>query len=83
MKELINESYELIELSIIGHGDFKFRPQYEHLVVPQRCWFRMSPQQRQHHLAKVSSALLTESSSATNQINYFCHKDIRNSNRGT
>ena len=50
MKALINESYELVELSIIDHGDFKFRPQYEHLAVPQRRWFQMTPQQRQHHM---------------------------------
>ena len=32
MKALISESYELVELSIIDHGDFKFRPQYQHLA---------------------------------------------------
>ena len=36
MKELIKENYQLVELSVIDHGDFKFRPQYQHLVVSQR-----------------------------------------------
>ena len=76
MKALINESYELVELSIIDHGDFKFRLQYEHLAVPQRRWFQMTPQQRQHHLSKVASALLTESSSRTLRITDFCHYEF-------
>lgn len=76
MKALINESYELVNLAIIDHGDFKFRPQYEHLAVPQRCWFQMTPQQRQHHLSKVASALLTESSSFTVRITDFCYKEL-------
>ena len=76
MKALINESYELVELSIIDHGDFKFRPQYEHLAVPQRRWFQMTLQQRQHHLSKVASALLTESISRTLRITDFCHNEL-------
>ena len=76
MKALINESYELVELSIIDHGDFKFRPQYGHLAVPQRRWFQMTPQQWQHHISKVASALLTESSNTTVRITDYCYKEL-------
>ena len=76
MKALINESYELVELSIIDHGDFKFRPQYEHLAVPQKRWFQMTPHKRQHHISKVASALLTEASSTTVRITDYCYKEL-------
>ena len=42
--------------------------------MPQRRWFQMTPQQWQHHLSKVASALLTESSSTTVWITDFCYK---------
>jgi len=58
MKELVTESYRLVELAIIDMGDFKFRPQYQDLVVPQRRWFQMTAEQRNHHLSKVSSVSL-------------------------
>ena len=60
MKELVTESYRLVELAVIDMGDFKFRPQYQDLVVTQRRWFQMTPQQRNHHLSKVSSASLKQ-----------------------
>ena len=44
--------------------------------MPQRRWFQMTPQQRQHHLSKVASALLTESSSTTVRITDFCYKEL-------
>ena len=56
MKELIKESYNLIELAVIDIGEFKFKSQYQHLVTPQSQWFKMTPQQREHHImSKVSS----------------------------
>ena len=55
MKELIKETYNLVELAVIDIGDFKFKSRYHHLVVPQSRWFEMTSQQRQHHLSKVSS----------------------------
>ena len=55
MKELVKESYRLVEVDI---GEFKFKPQYQDLVVTQKRWFQMTPQQREHHLSKVSSASL-------------------------
>ena len=76
MKELIKENYQLVELSVIDHGDFKFRPQYQHLVVSQRRWIQMTPKQRQHHLAKVSSTLVTESSGDTVSVTDFCCKNL-------
>jgi len=76
MKELIKENYQLVELSVIDHGDFKFRPQYQHLVVSQRRWIQMTPKQRQHHLAKVSSTLLTESGGETVSVTDFCCKNL-------
>ena len=33
MKPLINESYELVELSIIDHEDFKFSTSIDHFPV--------------------------------------------------
>lgn len=60
MKELVKESYRLVELAVVDMGDFKFKPQYQDLVVTQRRWFQMTPQQRDHHLSKVSSASLKD-----------------------
>ena len=78
MKALISESYELVEVSIIDHQDFKFRPQYEHLTIPQMYQFQMTPMQWQHHniISKVASALLTKSSSTTSWITDFCYKEL-------
>ena len=45
----------MVELAVIDIGDFKFKSQYHHLVVPESRWFKMTSQQRQHHLSKVSS----------------------------
>ena len=36
MKALINESYELVELSIIDHEDFKFSTSIDYFPVLQR-----------------------------------------------
>ena len=58
IKELVKESYRLVELAVVDIGEFKFKPQYQDLVVTQKRWFQMTPQQREHHLSKVSSASL-------------------------
>ena len=58
MKELVKESYCLVELAVVNIGEFQFRPQYQDLVVTQRRWFQITPQQWDHHLSKVSSASL-------------------------
>ena len=55
MKQLVAESYRLIELAVIDVGDFKFKRQYQDLIVPQRRWLKMTPKQREHHLSKVAS----------------------------
>ena len=36
----------------------------------------MTPHQRQHHISKVASALLTESSSTTVRITDYCYKEL-------
>ena len=64
MKELVKESYNLVELAVIDSGDFKFKSQYQDLVVPQSRWFKMTLKQRQYHLSKVSSALVKECDSS-------------------
>lgn len=61
MRDLVKQSYQMVELSVIGLGVFRFCPQYQHLVVNQDCWPRMTPKQRQHHLAKVVSTPLSQS----------------------
>ena len=63
MKELIKESYALVELAVNDIGEFKFKYQYQHLVVPQLQWFKMTPKQREHHLSKVSSTSVKDCSS--------------------
>ena len=60
MKELVKESYNLVELAVIDSGDFKFKFQYQDLVVSQSRWFKMTLKQRQYHLSKVSSAQVKE-----------------------
>ena len=39
MRELVHQSYQIIELSVIDHGLFTFRPQYKNLVISQDRWF--------------------------------------------
>ena len=36
MKELVKESYRLVELAVVYIGEFQFRPQHQDLVVTQR-----------------------------------------------
>ena len=35
MRELVHQSYRIVELSVIDHGLFTFRPQYKNLVISQ------------------------------------------------
>ena len=57
MTDLVKQSYQMVELSVIDVGTFRFCLQYQHLVISQDRWFQMTPKQRQHQLAKVVSTL--------------------------
>ena len=54
-RELVHQSYWIVELSVIDHSLFTFQPQYKNLVISQDRWFRMMSKQHQSHLAKVVS----------------------------
>lgn len=49
-----------MEQAVIDLGEFKFKFQHQHLVVPR---FQMTSQQQEHHLSKVSSESLKENKS--------------------
>ena len=57
VRDLVKQSYQIAELSLIDHGDFRFRSQYQHLIVSQERWFHMIPKQRQYHLKRVAETL--------------------------
>lgn len=69
MKDLVKQSYQIAELSIIDHGDFCFRQQYQHLIVDQQRWFKMTQKQRQSHINKVAATVPTHSISEEMQNN--------------
>ena len=69
MKDLVKQSYQIAELSIIDHGDFCFRQQYQHLIVDQQRWFKMTQKQRQSHINKVAATVPTHSISEQIQNN--------------
>ena len=44
-----------IELAVTGEGKYQFRSQYKHLKKTKEQWIKMSPDERQRHLNRVSS----------------------------
>ena len=52
-KLVIDQSQE-VEKVVIGMGEYRFKPAYQHLNVETTKWFKMSPEQRQKHMKKVN-----------------------------
>ena len=52
-KLVIDQSQE-VEKAVIGMGEYRFKPAYQHLNVETTKWFKMSPEQRQKHMKKVN-----------------------------
>lgn len=60
VQELVDEQNREVERAIVNRGKWRLRSQYQFLEVPERVWFTMSVQQRQKHLSKVHSALVSD-----------------------
>ena len=60
MKELADEQEREVEHAVIKHGKYEFLPEYQHLQVPEKRWFRMSLEQQKRHLNKVAHADVAE-----------------------
>ena len=58
--ELVDEQNREVERAIVNRGKWRLRSQYQFLEVPESVWFTMSMQQRQKHLSKVHSALVSD-----------------------
>ena len=60
VKELVDEQKHEVERAIINCGKWQLRSQYRYLEVQESIWFRMNAQQRQKHISKVHSAVLSD-----------------------
>ena len=56
MQELVQQSYQRVELAVLGIGAFKFRQEFKEFEVDRIRWCQMSKQQRALHMKKVSSS---------------------------
>ena len=52
---------------MIGRGKYKFRKEFSFLEVPESNWFRMSRDQREKHLKRVSQTTLAMAPSTSVQ----------------
>ena len=52
LKELINDQLQELENSIISKGKFSIKPSYNHLVVSESAWYKMSELERKGHIKK-------------------------------
>lgn len=55
LKDVVDEQEKEVERAVIGRGKYRFKEQYQHLVISEERWFRMTEQQRRKHLQKVAS----------------------------
>lgn len=62
LKEVIDEQEREIERAVIGRGKYEFKEEYSHLKVSEVKWFKMSKEEREAHLKKVSQARLSSMS---------------------
>ena len=67
LKEIVNEQQKEMERAVIGRGKFKFRKEFSFLEVPESTWFRMSRDQREKHLKRVSQTTVGMASSTSAQ----------------
>ena len=60
VQELVDEQNREEERAVVNRRKWRLRSQYQFFEVPERVWFTMSMQQRQKHLSKVHSALVSD-----------------------
>ncbi len=61
LKDLIDEQEREVERAVIGK--LRFKKSFEYLIIEESKWFRMSKEQREKHLQKVSEVKVTTSCS--------------------
>ena len=65
LKEVVDEQEKEVERAVIGRGKYRFKEEYQYLQVAEDKWFKMTPDQRQTHLKKVSAMHVKKSQSVT------------------
>jgi hypothetical protein len=60
LKDVIDEQEKEVQRAVIGRGKYRFKEQYQHLVVSWEKWFKMTEQQRRKHLDRVAPLLLIQ-----------------------
>lgn len=63
LKEVIDEQEREVERAVIGRGKYEFKEEYSNLKVSEVKWFRMSKEEREAHLRKVSREQLSSKNS--------------------
>lgn len=58
--ELVDEQNREVKRAIVNRGKWRLRSHYQFLEVPESVWFTMSMQQRQKHLSKAHSAIVSD-----------------------
>lgn len=49
LNELIDEQRKEVQRAIIGRGKYKFRDDYNHLVIDEVAWFKMTQRQKERN----------------------------------
>ncbi|CAB4002048.1 Hypothetical predicted protein, partial [Paramuricea clavata] len=52
-KSMVDQVRENIRLAVLGIGPYSFAPEAQHLVVTQKEWSKLSPEDRRKHYAKI------------------------------
>ena len=55
LKDVVDEQEKEVQRAVIVRGKYRFKEQYQHLVISEERWFRMTEQQRRKHLQNVAS----------------------------
>ena len=55
LKQLVDEQEREIERAVIGRGKYQFVEEYKFLEVKEANWFKMTREQREKHMQKVTT----------------------------
>lgn len=54
VKKYVDDLLNEMEKAIIGCGQYRLKPQYKHLGIPEETWFKMNAEQRLRHIKKFN-----------------------------
>lgn len=54
----MDDNQNEMEKAIIGQGQYRLKPQYKHLCIPEDTWFKMTTEQRLNQIKKFNSCLV-------------------------